>query len=108
MSPQLPQNQLELWGNKEYNVSRMIKTKIISDPNILSGKPVISGTRISVELIMNFLASGMSVDEILSDYTELKKEEILAAIDYAAKLVSKSKFKKMDSNEDNFSLPSSQ
>ncbi len=62
---------------------------IISDPKILSGKPVIAGTRISVELIMNFLATGMSTDEILKEYSELKKSEVLAAIDYAAKLVSK-------------------
>ena len=63
--------------------------KIISDPKILAGKPVISGTRISVELIMNFLATGMSVNDILKEYKELKKSEVLAAIDYANKLVKK-------------------
>lgn len=62
---------------------------IISDPKILGGKPVIAGTRISVELIMNFLATGMTVDEILMEYSELKKSEVLTAINYAAKLVSK-------------------
>ena len=65
--------------------------KIISDPKILGGKPVIAGTRISVELIMNFLSAGMSVKDILSEYPELKKSEVMAAIDYAAKLVTKSK-----------------
>lgn len=69
----------------------MAKAKIISDSRILSGKPVISGTRISVELIMNFLSAGMNVKDILKEYTELKKAEVLAAIDYAAKLVSKRK-----------------
>lgn len=62
----------------------MAKAKIISDSRILSGKPVIAGTRISVELIMNFLGSGMSIKEITSEYPELKKSEMVAAIEYAA------------------------
>jgi len=66
----------------------MRKAKIISDPKILGGKPVIAGTRISVELIMNFLAAGMSIDDILAEYKELTKTEVLAAISYAAKLAS--------------------
>lgn len=66
----------------------MRKAKIVSDPKILGGKPVIAGTRISVELIMNFLAAGMSIDDILAEYKELTKTEVLAAISYAAKLVS--------------------
>lgn len=68
--------------------------KIVSDPKILSGKPVIAGTRISVELIMNFLSAGMSVDDILKEYTELKKSEVLAAIEYAKKLVKKHESRK--------------
>lgn len=67
----------------------MAKAKIVSDPKILAGKPVIAGTRISVELIMNFLSAGMSVEDILKEYKELKKSEVLAAIDYAKKLVKK-------------------
>ncbi|MBI2595434.1 DUF433 domain-containing protein [Candidatus Daviesbacteria bacterium] len=69
----------------------MIKVTIISDPKILRGKPTIAGTRISVELIMNFLAAGMNIAEILNEYPELKKSEILAAIDYATKLVTRKK-----------------
>lgn len=69
-----------------YNINM---AKIISDSKILSGKPVIAGTRISVELIMNFLGAGMSVDDILKEYPELKKSEVLAAIDYVKKLVRK-------------------
>lgn len=68
-----------------------MKSKIISDPKILNGKPVIAGTRVSVELIMNFLSAGMSMEEILNEYKELKKSEIIAAIDYAKKLVKKHK-----------------
>ncbi len=68
----------------------MTRSMIITDPNILNGKPIIAGTRISVELIMNFLASGMSVEDILLEYKELKRKEVLEAITYAAKLVSRS------------------
>lgn len=67
----------------------MVKARIVSDPKILNGKPVIAGTRISVELIMNFLSAGMSVEDILNEYTELKRAEVMAAIDYAKKLVRK-------------------
>lgn len=67
----------------------MAKAKIVSNPKILNGKPVIADTRISVELIMNFLSAGMSTKEILSEYPELKKAEVVAAIEYATKLVSK-------------------
>ena len=69
----------------------MVKVKIITDPKILGGKPIIAGTRISVELVMNFLASGMNVNDILKEYTELKKSEVVSAIEYATKLVSKTR-----------------
>lgn len=54
--------------------------KIISNPKILGGKPVIEGTRISVELVMNFLGAGMNVKEITVEYPQLKKAEVIAAI----------------------------
>lgn len=69
----------------------MSKARIVSNPKILGGKPVIAGTRISVELIMNFLSAGMGVDDILKEYPELKREEILSAIDFAGELVSQTK-----------------
>ncbi len=62
---------------------------ITHDPDILGGKPIIKGTRMSIESILELLASGMEIDEILKDYPILKKEHILAAIDYASKLVGK-------------------
>ncbi len=66
----------------------MVKAKIVSDPKILGGKPVIAGTRITVELIMNFLVTGMSIEEIIGEYSELNRKEVQAAIEYARKLVS--------------------
>ena len=53
---------------------------ITKDPAILGGKPIIKGTRMSVESILELLASGMEIDEILKDYPILKKEHILAAV----------------------------
>ena len=60
---------------------------IISQPGVLGGKPVIRGTRISVAFILQSLASGMSVDAILGAYPHLSQEGVLAAIDYAARVM---------------------
>lgn len=62
---------------------------ITQDPKILGGKPIIVGTRMSVEAILELLSSGLSHKEILKEYPFLKKEHIIAAIDYAAKIVAK-------------------
>lgn len=59
-------------------------SKIIANPRILGGKPIIEGTRISVELILNLLASGAPEDEILEDYPHISKEDIQACLAYAA------------------------
>jgi len=60
---------------------------IIADPLILGGKPVIDGTRISVELIMANIAGGQTVDAILESYSHLSREQVLAALHHAYKLV---------------------
>ena len=57
---------------------------IVSDPKILLGKPVIAGTRISVELILEKLAAGESVEQILAAHPRLTQEAIRAAIAFAA------------------------
>ena len=54
------------------------------NPDIRFGKPCITGTRIAVADILQWLASGMSQEEILNDYPALKKEHILAALSFAA------------------------
>lgn len=61
-------------------------SKITSDPHILGGKPIIRGTRISVELVLSKIASGMTIDDILADYPHLKRADVTAAIDYGSKL----------------------
>ncbi|MFQ6049929.1 MAG: DUF433 domain-containing protein [Candidatus Paceibacterales bacterium] len=62
---------------------KKIAPKIVIDPKIRFGKPVIKGTRITVEEILGFLAGGMDYGEIEKEYG-IKKEETLAAINYAA------------------------
>lgn len=55
---------------------------IISDTNIRFGKPVIAGTRIAVEDVLGWLAAGMTINEIISDFPELNKEQITACLEY--------------------------
>jgi uncharacterized protein (DUF433 family) len=52
------------------------------------GKPVIKGTRITVEIILKKLAEGASVDDMIEMYPHLKKEDILAALEYASAVIS--------------------
>jgi uncharacterized protein (DUF433 family) len=63
----------------------MRESMIISDPEILMGKPVIAGTRISVELILEKLAGGETIDQILEAHPRLTRESVLAALDFAAR-----------------------
>jgi len=58
--------------------------RITANREVLGGKPVIKGTRISVEFILELLASGVAENEILQDYPHLKKEDIQACHEYAA------------------------
>jgi uncharacterized protein (DUF433 family) len=60
--------------------------RISIDPNICFGKPCIRGTRIWVSLILDFLAGGMTIDEVLAEYPQLTHEDILAAIAYGAEM----------------------
>jgi len=57
---------------------------ITSDPNVLFGKPAIRGTRIAVEHILDELAGGTSIEEILEEYPRLTREAIYAALAFAA------------------------
>jgi uncharacterized protein (DUF433 family) len=62
----------------------MPRTLIISDPTIMMGKPVVAGTRITVELILEKLGAGENVDQILSEHPRLTIEGIRAAMAFAA------------------------
>jgi uncharacterized protein (DUF433 family) len=58
---------------------------IKSDPKIMMGKPVISGTRITVELILEKLSAGESIQQILKEHPQLEKKAIFAALDFASR-----------------------
>ncbi|MEO8596552.1 MAG: DUF433 domain-containing protein [Candidatus Solibacter sp.] len=61
-------------------------SRISIDPQICFGKPCIRGTRIWVSLLLDFLASGTPIEEILADYPQLRKEDVLAAVAYGAEM----------------------
>ncbi|HEU0139496.1 MAG: DUF433 domain-containing protein [Bryobacterales bacterium] len=63
-----------------------LSERIIVDPEILAGKPVIRGTRLAVEFILELLAAGQSENEILANYPGLTHEDILACLAYASYL----------------------
>ena len=60
--------------------------RISVDPNICFGKPCIRGTRIWVSLLLDLLADGMTVEEVLAEYPQLTKDDIRAAIAYGAEM----------------------
>lgn len=60
--------------------------RITINPNMAFGKPTIRGLRYSVEWLLETLSSGMTAEEILSDYKDLQREDIQAALLYAARL----------------------
>ncbi|MEK7276395.1 MAG: DUF433 domain-containing protein [Chloroflexota bacterium] len=60
--------------------------RISIDPNVCFGKPCIRGTRIWVSLILDFLAGGMTLDDVLAEYPHLTVEDIRAAIAYGAEM----------------------
>ncbi|MBI5182318.1 MAG: DUF433 domain-containing protein [Nitrospirae bacterium] len=65
------------------------KEKIVVDPDIMLGKPIIKGTRITVEIILRKLSEGMTINELLEAYPHLTKEDILAALSYSADVILK-------------------
>lgn len=67
----------------------MEKSKLISritiNPNICHGKPVIRGLRYPVENMLELLAAGMTIEEILADYEDLERDDLLACLEFAVK-----------------------
>ncbi len=61
--------------------------RIVVDPKILTGKPVLRGTRISVELVVDLLAAGWSHEQILASYPHLSEDDIRACLAYASEFL---------------------
>ncbi|CAA6818942.1 MAG: Asr2172 protein [uncultured Sulfurovum sp.] len=70
--------------------------RITIDPEICHGKPSIRGLRYPVEMILQLMSSGMSVEEILEDYEDLEKEDVMAVLLYASKLTEVKSIYKLD------------
>ena len=60
------------------------KNRIVLDPGILTGKPVVKGTRLSVEFVVDLLAQGWTEEEILRNYPQMTREDINACLRYAS------------------------
>ena len=63
------------------------RSRIVADTNVLVGKPVIKGTRISVELVMDLLAAGYSTRQILDQYDHLTPDDLQACLAYAREVI---------------------
>jgi uncharacterized protein (DUF433 family) len=81
MQPKVCYNEIRQYERGEKS---MEEPMIVSNPKIMVGKPVIKGTRITVELILDKLAAGQTVEQILEDYPHLTREGIKAALEFAA------------------------
>lgn len=66
---------------------KTLTDRITIDANICHGKPVVRGLRYPVENMLELLASGMTIEELIKDYPDLEKEDFLACIEYGARLV---------------------
>jgi uncharacterized protein (DUF433 family) len=64
-----------------------MNNRISINPDICNGRPVISGTRIPVQTVLEFLGAGDSIEDVLEEYPSLTKEDIYACIQYASKLM---------------------
>jgi uncharacterized protein (DUF433 family) len=62
----------------------MDEPRIVSDPKVMMGKPVVAGTRVTVELILEKLGSGESIEQLLESHPRLTREAVLAALRFAA------------------------
>ena len=80
------------------NGDRKLLDRIAIDSKVLQGKPVIKGTRLSVEFVLGLLARGMTSEEILAEYAGLEREDILACLSFAAHAVGEASFMDFDTN----------
>jgi uncharacterized protein (DUF433 family) len=68
------------------NHQKLLK-RITIYPKVMTGKPVIKGTRLTVQFILELLGEGSTIEEIIKEYKGLKKEDIMACLIYASKIV---------------------
>jgi len=76
-------------------MSSKLLDRITKQSDICHGKPTIRGLRYPVDTMLDLMASGMSIEEILEDYPDLEKEDLLACLEYAARLTQTKKTQKI-------------
>ena len=60
--------------------------RIVIEPSVCNGRPVVRGTRITVQTILEFLGAGDSIDDVLEEYPSLSREDVLACLSYSSRL----------------------
>ena len=85
------------------------RDRIVADPDVLVGKPVIKGTRIAVELVLELLAASYSTEQIRHQYDHLTAQDIQACLAYAREVVSSERMFTVKTNGQNskFTIPNS-
>ena len=73
----------------------MLLSRIILDPKVMTGQPVIKGTRLTVQFILGSLAQGATMESLLEEYSNLSREDILACLEYASKTLEDTTFMPM-------------
>lgn len=68
-------------------MEKLMSNRITLNPNVCFGKPTIRNMRYPVEMILDLLGAGMTVEELLEDYPDLEREDIAACLQFASKLV---------------------
>jgi uncharacterized protein (DUF433 family) len=83
---------ISLWVYSVHQEYSLMSDRIVIDPDIQHGKPVIRGTRVPISRILGGLAGGMTYQEIIQEY-KVTHEDIAAALDYAAELIETEEFR---------------
>ncbi len=71
------------WRRYSERMSRL--KRITSDPTVCHGQPTIRGLRYTVESVLELLSAGMTIEEVLADYPDLERDDILAALEFGAR-----------------------
>ncbi len=67
--------------------SNTVGRKIVIDPNICNGVPILEGTRITAQTVLEFLSAGDTIEDVLEEYPTLRREDVLACLAYSARLM---------------------
>ena len=72
--------------------NKELLARIAIDPKVMVGKPVVKGTRLTVQFILGLLANGATFEDILDEYKDLRKKDIIACLLYASEVLDQSSF----------------